>query len=219
MYYPVFLKTEGRSFLVIGGGEVGARKVETLIGCGARTGVVASRLTPWLQEQIRAGAVEFVGSHYAEEHLEGRFLVIAATDDPELNRRIARAAEERGILCNVVDVPEEGNFILPALVRRGALTVAVSTSGKSPALARSIRLELEQRYGQEYADFLELMGAVRIRLLREGRDSRSNKERFDNLVHSPLLDLVSRRDRQGVDRILKTVLGEGYSLRDLEISW
>jgi precorrin-2 dehydrogenase/sirohydrochlorin ferrochelatase len=119
----------------------------------------------------------------------------------------------------VVDHPGEGNFILPALVQRGALTLAISTAGQSPALARQLRQDLEQRFGTEYADFLELMGAVRIRLLAEGQDPGANKEKFDQLVQSELLDLVRRRDNGGVDRILRTVLGPEYSLKDLEISW
>jgi precorrin-2 dehydrogenase/sirohydrochlorin ferrochelatase len=218
-YYPIFLKVEERSCLVVGGGEVGARKVETLLRSGARVGVVSPKLVPWLAERVQEGSVELVGSHYEEDHLDGRFLVIAATDDLELNCRIARGAEKRGLLCNVVDYPQEGNFILPALVQRGALTVAVSTSGRSPALARRIREELEERFGPEYADLLEVMGAVRKRLLESSPDSQANKERFEQLVQSPLADLVRRRDGQGVDRILQSVLGPGYSLKDLEISW
>lgn len=105
------------------------------------------------------------------------------------------------------------------MVQRGALTVAISTSGKSPALARQLRQDLEQRFGMEYSDFLELMGAVRERLLKDSQDSRANKERFDQLVQSPLLELVRRRDYEGVDRILRTVLGQDYSLKKLEISW
>jgi precorrin-2 dehydrogenase/sirohydrochlorin ferrochelatase len=137
----------------------------------------------------------------------------------ELNCRIAQDADRRRLLCNVVDYPQEGNFILPSLVQRGALTVAISTSGKSPALARQLRQDLEQRFGMEYADFLELMGAIRERLLRDSKDSRANKERFNQLVHSPLLELVRRRDYEGVDRILGTVLGPDFSLKKLEIPW
>jgi precorrin-2 dehydrogenase/sirohydrochlorin ferrochelatase len=146
-------------------------------------------------------------------------LVIAATDDLELNSRIAKDAEKRGLLCNVVDYPQEGNFILPALIQRGALIVAISTSGKSPALARQIRQDLGQLFGAEYAEFLEIMGAVRTRLLRESQDSRANKQKFDGLVKSELLELVRRRDAAGVDGILQKVLGSGYSLKQLEISW
>lgn len=218
-YYPIFLKVENRSCLVVGGGEVGARKVETLVNCGASVGVVSPEVVPWLEEEIRKGTVELVGSHYQEDQLQGCFLVIAATDDMELNCRIARDAEQRRILCNVVDYPKEGDFILPALVQRGALTLAVSTSGKSPALARELRQDLEQRFGMEYAHFLELMGAVRNRVLEESQDFRANKEKFNQLVKSDLLELVRRRDYEGVDRLLRTVLGSGYSLQELEVSW
>ena len=218
-YYPIFLKVENRPCLVVGGGEVGARKVKTLLSCGASVALVSVEVVDWLEEKIRKGAVDLVGNHYEEKQLEGCFLVIAATDDLELNRRIARDAEKRGLLCNVVDYPQEGNFILPGLIQRGALTLAISTSGKSPALARQIREDLEQRYGAEYAEFLEIMGAVRSRLLRQSQDSRANKEKFDRLVKSELLELVRRRDFETVDSILQKVLGSDYALKELEISW
>jgi len=218
-YYPVFLKVENRPCLVVGGGEVGARKVKTLLSCGASVALVSPEVVEWLEEKIEEGVVYLVGNHYEEKQLEGCFLVIAATDDLELNSRIAKDAEKHGILCNVVDYPQEGNFILPALIQRGALTVAISTSGKSPALARKIRQDLEQRFGVEYADFLEIMGAVRSRLLKESQDSRANKEKFDGLVKSDLLELVRRRDFRAVDSILQKVLGSDYSLKELEISW
>jgi precorrin-2 dehydrogenase/sirohydrochlorin ferrochelatase len=119
----------------------------------------------------------------------------------------------------VVDYPQEGNFILPSLVQRGALTVAISTSGKSPALARQLRQELEERFGEEYEEFLKLMGAVRSRLLEESQDSKANKEKFNQLVQSELLEQVRLRNFAEVERILQTVLGPHYSLKNLEISW
>jgi precorrin-2 dehydrogenase/sirohydrochlorin ferrochelatase len=104
-------------------------------------------------------------------------------------------------------------------MRRGSLTLAISTDGQSPALARKIREELEERYGEEYADLLHLLGAVRVRLLSASKDSRVNKERFERLVRSSLAELVRRRDREGIERMLREVLGQGYSLKELEISW
>jgi precorrin-2 dehydrogenase/sirohydrochlorin ferrochelatase len=218
-YYPVFLNVENRACLVVGAGEVGERKVKTLLDSGGSVAVVSPEVTPWLEEKIRHGEVELLGSHYRENQLQGQFLVIAATDDLDLNCRIARDAEQKNLLCNVVDYPQEGNFILPALVQRGSLTVAISTSGKSPALARQLRQDLQQRFGPEYADFLDLMGAVRSRLLGESQDSGTNKERFDRLVDSSLLEHVRQRDLEAVNRLLESVLGPGYSLEDLEISW
>jgi precorrin-2 dehydrogenase/sirohydrochlorin ferrochelatase len=210
---------ENRACLVVGGGKVGARKVKTLLNSGASVGVVSPELTPWLEEKVDAGLIDLVGSHYHENQLKGCFLVIAATDDLELNTRIARDAERGGLLCNVVDYPQEGNFILPSLVQRGALTVAISTSGKSPALARQLRQELEERFGEEYEEFLKLMGAVRSRLLEESQDSKANKEKFNQLVQSELLEQVRLRNFAEVERILQTVLGPHYSLKNLEISW
>ena len=217
-YYPIFLKVAERPCLVVGGGEVGARKVKTLIDCGASVRIVSLEVVEWLEDKIQQGIVELVGSHYEEQQLEGCFLVIAATDDMELNSRIARDADKRGLICNVVDFPQEGNFILPALVQRGPLTLAISTSGKSPALARKLRQDLEQQYGVEYGDFLEIMGAVRSRLLKESLDSEANKEKFELLVQSELLELVRVRDFEGVEKVLQAVLGTNYSLKELEIS-
>ena len=217
-YYPIFLKAENLPCLVVGGGEVGARKVQTLLSCGASVALVSPEVVKWLAEKIQEGVVELVGKHYEEKQLEGCSLVIAATDDLELNSQIARDAEKRGLLCNVVDYPQEGNFILPALIQRGALTLAISTSGKSPALARQIREDLEQRFGPEYGEVLEIMGAVRTRLLRESPDSGRNKEKFDGLVKSDLLEMVRRRDFAAVDTILQKVLGADYSLEGLEVS-
>ena len=218
-YYPIFLKAENLPCLVVGGGEVGARKVETLLSCGASVALVSPEVVKWLAEKIQEGVVELVGKHYEEKQLEGCSLVIAATDDLELNSQIARDAAKRGLLCNVVDYPQEGNFILPALIQRGALTLAISTSGKSPALARQIREDLEQRFGPEYAKVLEIMGAVRNRLLSESQDSRANKEKFERLVKSELLELVRRRDFAAVDGILQKILGSDYALKELNISW
>jgi precorrin-2 dehydrogenase/sirohydrochlorin ferrochelatase len=198
---------------------VGTRKVETLLRSGAVVKVVAPEVTPWLAKKVQEGRVELVDHHYEADQLRGIFLVIAATDDLALNCRIAHDAEKKRILCNVVDYPQEGNFILPSLVQRGALTVAISTSGKSPALARLLRLELEQQFGPEYGDFLELMGAIRTRLLEKSKDSQANKARFEQLVKSPLLEYVHQRNHAAVDQVLQTVLGPGYTLKDLEICW
>ena len=218
-YYPIFLNVENQNCLVVGGGEVGARKVKTLLGSGARVDLVSPEVVPWLAEKIQEGAVDWGGRDYQEHQLRGSILVIAATDDINLNCRIAQDAEKRGLLCNVVDYPQEGNFILPSLVQRGALTVAISTSGQSPALARKLRQDLEQFFGFEYAEFLELMGAIRRRLLKESHDSRANKERFDRLIRSALLELVRQRDYEGIDHLLLNILGPGYSLKNLEVSW
>ncbi|MBW2070174.1 MAG: bifunctional precorrin-2 dehydrogenase/sirohydrochlorin ferrochelatase [Deltaproteobacteria bacterium] len=218
-YYPVFLRVENRSCLVVGGGQVGARKVQTLVDAGARVSLISAELVPELEQRVRNGEVKLLGSRYESHHLQGCLLVIAATNDNNLNKRIARDAEQRGVLCNVVDLPEHCSFILPAFVQRGSLTLAVSTAGQSPALARKIRLELEEKFGEEYGFFLELMGAVRQKLLAVSSDSAANKKTFEDLVNSELLQLVKRKEWRSVDALLRSILGEQYSLKELEIDW
>ncbi len=113
-YYPVFLDLKDVPCLVIGGGQVGERKVKTLQSCAAKVFLISRELTPYLEEEVRQGRIELLAPAYQTEHLPGKFLVIGATDDPNLNGKIGREARERGILCNIVDKPQECNFILPS---------------------------------------------------------------------------------------------------------
>ena len=162
-YYPVFLDLQNLPCLVIGGGQVGERKVKTLQSCAAKVFLISRDLTPYLEEEVRQGRIELLAPAYQTEHLAGKFLVIGATDDPNLNGKIGREARERGLLCNIVDKPQECNFILPSLVSRGDLTIAVSTAGKSPALAKKIRQDLERVFPEIYGLYLELLGQIRTR--------------------------------------------------------
>jgi len=139
------------------------------------------------------------------------FLVIGATDDEALNRRVHRDAEKRGILCNIADRPEICNFILPSVVRRGDLTISISTSGRSPALAKKLRKELEQTYGKEYSVLLHLMGAIRRKLLKKAHAPEAHKPLFEQLVDSDLLAMIREDRRADIDRLLDEVLGQGFT--------
>ena len=167
-YYPAFLDVNGRDCLVVGGGAVGTRKVRTLLECGARVTVISAGFSPELEELSAAGRVVLKSGSYRARDLEGKFLVIGATDDEDLNRRVSEDAARRNMLCNIADRPEACSFILPAIVSRGDLVIAISTSGKSPAFAKYLRRRLQKEFGPEYARFLEIMGAVRRRLLAAG---------------------------------------------------
>lgn len=156
-YYMTCLDLEGRSCLVVGGGTVALEKVRGLLECGARVTVVA----PQIVDALLALDVEHVRRGYHASDLEGRFLVVAATSTPSLNRRVYKEAEGRSLLCNVVDVPELCSFILPAVVRRDPIAVAVSTGGASPALAQRIRDDVAGVIGPEHAEL-----ALRLRELR-----------------------------------------------------
>jgi precorrin-2 dehydrogenase/sirohydrochlorin ferrochelatase len=214
-YYPILMDLEGRRVLVVGGGGVAERKVRTLLEFGARVDVVSRALTPALEAQSGEGRVQWVGREFEPSHLEGAALVIAATDDAGANRRVGAACRERGIPVNAVDQPEDCTFIVPAVVRRGDLLLAVSTSGRSPALARAVREELEARFGPEYADFLSLMGSVREEVLARGRDQKQNQDLFQALVRSELLDAVRREDWSSAAAILTEILGTPWREEDV----
>lgn len=159
--YPVFLRLEGQPCLVVGGGAVAERKVRALLAAGASVRVVSPTLNEALAGLAREGRILYVRRGYRPGDLAGVLLVVAATASPGLNARIARECRARRILVNVVNAPEAGNFVVPAVLRRGALVVAVSTEGKSPLLARLLRDELAARYGPEYAELPELLGRLR----------------------------------------------------------
>lgn len=159
--YPVFLRLEGQPCLVVGGGAVAERKVRALLAAGASVRVVSPTLNEALAGLAREGRILYVRRGYRPGDLAGVLLVVAATASPALNTRIARECRARRILVNVVNAPEAGNFLVPAVLRRGALVIAVSTGGKSPLLARILRDELAARYGPEYAELPELVGGLR----------------------------------------------------------
>jgi precorrin-2 dehydrogenase/sirohydrochlorin ferrochelatase len=214
-YYPVQLDIRGRRCLVVGGGGVGTRKAEGLLACGAAVTVVSPEASARLKALAAAGRLVLAARPFRPEDLAGVFLVIGATDDEPLNRRVSEEAERRGILCNIADRPEACNFILPAVVRRGELTVAVSTAGRSPALAKKLRGDLERQFGPEYAVLLDLLGAIRRRLLARAHAPEAHKPLFERLVASDLLELIRRNDRAAIDRLLAETLGEGFRLEEL----
>jgi precorrin-2 dehydrogenase len=156
-YYMACLDVEGRDCLVVGGGSVGLEKAQGLLRCGAGVTVVA----PEIAEELRKLPVELVERPYESGDLAERFLVMAATSAPEVNRRVYEDAETRSLLCNVADAPDLCNFILPAVHRQDPIAIAVTTGGASPALAQRIRGEVAERYGPEYAELARRLRAQR----------------------------------------------------------
>lgn len=160
--YVACLNLTGRRALVVGAGRVGLEKIEGLLNCDARVTVVAPEAVDGFERIVADHAqIDWHRRPYTTEDLDDHFLVIAATSDNELNRRVYADAEARSMLVNVVDVPELCNFILPAIVRRPPLTFAVSTAGASPALAKRIRNEIAESFGDEYARLAEILDEVR----------------------------------------------------------
>jgi len=209
--YPIFAVIENQPCLVVGGGAVGERKVQDLMAAGARVTVVSRTLTPELAALAIRGEISYLPEDFREVQVEGMTLVMAATDDPEVNARVSAAAQARAIWVNVADAPEYCTFIVPAQVRRGDLTLAISTGGASPALARQLREELQQHFGPEYGPYLDLLQRVRTRLLTERRGHPDNGPLFHRLVRSPLREAVARGDRARVLKLLHEVLGSFLS--------
>lgn len=218
-YYPIFVDLRGKRCLVVGGGEVAERKVEMLVEAGARVTIISPDLTPALREMVkREKKVTNLPRQYRRGDIRGYFLVYGATDDPKVNRFMADEAKEGRVLINVVDRPNLGNFIAPAVVKRGDLVIAVSTAGASPALAKKARQDLERIFGQEYEKALELLGALRKELMRRSQSSSDRQRIFTDLVNSPLLEYVRRGEKGKVEGLLSRIVGGDWHLGDLGIS-
>jgi precorrin-2 dehydrogenase/sirohydrochlorin ferrochelatase len=200
---------------VVGGGDVGTRKVMTLLDCGARVVVVSPTVTEKIEELSNKGLIKLERRGFKPSDLDKMFLVIGATDNPELNRQIHTGAERLGMLCNIADRPEVCNFILPAIVNRGDLIIAISTSGKSPAFAKKMRKDLENEFGTEYAEFLTLMGGIRTKLLSEDHEPEAHKHVFENLIKRDLITLIKHRDIAAINSLLFEILGQGYIFDEL----
>lgn len=182
--FPMFIKLEGRSCLVVGAGAVGEPKIGSLVEAGASVRVVALHASAAVTEWAEAEAITWEARAFNNTDLDGTFLVIAATNSRDLNSTIFHEARQRNILCNVVDDPEYCDFYYPAVVRRGDLQIAISTNGQSPALAQRIRRELEIQFGPEYGEWLKELGQIRQQLFA----SKIDPEQRRRLLH----ELASR---------------------------
>jgi precorrin-2 dehydrogenase/sirohydrochlorin ferrochelatase len=215
-YYPILVDLQGKKVVVVGGGTVAQRKIETLLAHGAVVFVIARELNGALSRLVETGAIRLAGQEFKEEDLKGAFMVIAATDDPLLNRLVGKQAKEKGLLINAVDQPSDCNFIVPSILRRGDLLIAVSTSGKSPAMAKRVREELEKKFGDEYEAFLNLMGWVRKEILSHGRAQGENSRKFHELVNSSILGAIAREDWAEVALILNGIVQAGLSPEEVK---
>jgi precorrin-2 dehydrogenase/sirohydrochlorin ferrochelatase len=214
-YYPVNLDIKGRQCLVVGGGRVGSRKVDTLVQCGAVVTVVSAEVSPTVKQLADEKAILLKQRAYRASDVEGMFLVIGATDNETLNRQINADAERLNLLCNIADRPEICNFILPAIVRRGSFVMAISTAGKSPAFAKHVRKRLETQFGPEYGVVLELMGAIRSKLLAGAHEPEVHKPLFEQLIDGDLVALIKDQQIDRIDQLLERVLGPGYQYHQL----
>ncbi len=216
-YYPVNLDINGRDVVIVGGGDVACRKCLHLTAAGARVRVIAPTLHPDLATLVKRGLVSHMAREYAPGDLAGAFLVFAATGDRGVNKAVADEARTGGILADIADAPELGSFTSPAVVSQGELLITVATGGRSPALARKIRTELENRFGPEYATALAILGAIREKLLTETGNSAYNKKILNALVDRDLPALVKNQSRDDIDRLLVELFGPGYTLTELGV--
>jgi precorrin-2 dehydrogenase len=178
--FPMFMKLEGRRCLVVGAGKVGEPKIGGLLDTGARVHVIALEASETVHGWANAGRIVLELRPFTTEDLDGRFLAVVATASRSLNASIYEEAQRRGVLCNVVDVPEYCDFYYPAVVRRGDLQIAVSTNGQSPSLAQKLRQQLERQFGPGYAQWVAELGETRKLVMASDLDPQQKSE----LLHS-----------------------------------
>lgn len=185
-YYPLFLNIEGRTCLVVGAGAVGERKVKTLLKYGAKIRLVARELSTWIERKCSEKVVTWAGERYERSQLQGVSLAFAATDDFDLNRAIAADARELGVFCNMATEPDLGSFAVPSVFEQGSLSVAISTSGLSPAVAKLLRQKLEAEIGPEWDFFIRLLGELRERFKINGTVEKQGRKILSDLAESPV---------------------------------
>ena len=206
-YYPLLLDIESKTCLVVGGGGVAARKIGSLLKCGAKVRLVAPEVSPETEKVISGGGIEHLNRPFEPGDVEGAALVIGATDNESVNRAVYEEAKSRNVPVNIVDQPHLCTFIVPSVVRRGDLTIAISTSGKSPAVSKRLRKHLENEFGEEWAEYLNMMGAAREKTLGAIADPAKREEVFNRLADSNLLDRIRDNDMEGAKRLVEEIVG------------
>ena len=198
-YYPVFLNLHNRKAVVCGGGNIAERKVTALLKTGVKITVISPRLTGRLEREKHKGTIKHLARNYRKGDLKTAFLVIGATDSVETNKRIARDAPN---LVNIVDTPELCNFIVPSVVKRGPLKIAISTGGISPALSRSIRLEYEKHFGSEFAMYLKLLKTVRQKVKTHVQDRTKRRKLLQEIASEEMMRIVREKGCKEAGRVM-----------------
>jgi len=194
MFYPLFIELRNRPVLVVGGGPIAERKVDSLLQAEAAVTLVAPDLTAHLKQLAAAGSIRTERRKFEEADLENVLLVISATDDVETQERVAALARAHGILINTVDQPRLCDFIVPAIVRHGDVIAAISTSGKSPALAAALKSKIESVVTKDAARAASILGAIRNEVHARFTDPARRKDAFERIVNSGILDWISQYD-------------------------
>lgn len=200
-YYPMFLNIDGRRCIVVGGGKVALRKVRALLEYGANTEVISPDLCSQLVELVEQGQIRTLRRCYQPGDLKKALIAIVATDDSDINQQVVKEARREGVLVNVADDLENSDFIVPSYTHRGGITIAVSTAGKSPALARKIRTRLEKELGDEYASLVHLIGEVRAEAKRQGMRV-SGDDWQESLDLDLMIELLKKGDNEKARDVL-----------------
>ena len=209
-YYPVFIDVRDRTCVVVGGGNIGEEKVSKLLDCGAKVLVISPEVTERVRNLVDDDNVTWTQRGYRPGDLKGAFIAIAATDDSKVNERIAAEAEERNVLLNVVDVTHLCTFIAPSVVRKGDVTIAVSTGGTSPALARKFREELSRSPLLDLADLTPLLSDARAELKKIG--AKVDPDHWQECIDEDLLHMVQAgRMEEARETLMSNLLGRSLA--------
>ncbi|MGB9716270.1 MAG: precorrin-2 dehydrogenase/sirohydrochlorin ferrochelatase family protein [Thermodesulfovibrionales bacterium] len=202
-YYPVFLNLEGKNIIVVGGGRVAERKVLSLIKTGADITVISPQITRRLEREVIKGKIKHVPREYNKKSdIKNAFLTIAATDSKEINRKVSQDA---CCLINVVDSPHLCNFIVPSIVKRGHLTIAVSTNGISPALSKTIRKELQRFYKPAFSGYLRLLEKIRKNAIEKIKDRRKRSRLLKSIASERIIKTLRKKGLKEVRKTLNSL--------------
>src|SRR4051812_10075255 len=214
-YYPIYLDIEERNVVIVGGGNVCARKAETMMKYGARVTIVSPEFTDEIEQWARDGALAIKRKPYETADIEGANIVIASTDDQRVNEQIAADCRARRIPVNVVDVTPLCEFIVPAIIEKGSIQIAVSTGGKSPALARTLKEDLQRAIGPEYAEVNDVLGSLREEAKKVLPTDVDRKRFFDAIIANGILDMLREgRRRDAYQAIADACHADGVPLSD-----
>lgn len=205
-FFPVLLNVSGRLCVVVGGGEVAARKVGTLVERGAVVKVISPQATDEIKDLVAKDVIEWEQRGYRQGDLEGAFLCVAASDDPEVNMEVRHECYVRRVLANVADAPEESDYQVPSFFEDGNLLIAVSTSGMSPAVARTLRRMIQSYLGDSFGEALEVINGFRDRVRDEIGDAKSRVKFWEEGVTSEVLEKVREGDLAGLKTMLEQAL-------------
>ncbi|NIA08823.1 MAG: bifunctional precorrin-2 dehydrogenase/sirohydrochlorin ferrochelatase [Nitrospiraceae bacterium] len=208
IYYPLFIDLKKKKVLVVGGGDVAERKVKGLLDTQACIKLVSPKITDSLEKWVSKGLIDHIAREFVPGDLDSAWLVIAATDDPIVQEAVYREASAHRIFCNVVDQPELCSFIVPSTVRRGDLCLAISTGGKSPALAQHLRRKFEKELGPSYATYVSLLGALRELIKRSYPDSETKKTLCKSLADPKAMAWLTDGEWDKIEKWAVSICGK-----------